>query len=357
MKSRFYMYGMAVAFPALMAGMPAKAATPDSTKSTLADVRLGARDGSVTRVVLDLKGGDAPFTYSVSPDGMTLTVSVDAKAGKTAVPHHGSGLVRAVESAKTGKTAQISIATAAPVSVISTGKLAPSGEYRFHRIYLDIGPSTGAPAPMAPPRPVMTAAESVASPAAIPLAPEEHQPEMAHAEMGHGGMMMEQHEEHGGHEGGHHEHEEHEEPAVTIKLGGSFERSVSDYTNSGGPTAALETGLLHDALEMELGSTALLKDGHTTWKTGLIFKKPFEITENMEFELGAGPLWFHRAYDIDEEEAQRDSAGVEGVAELVFWPGSHRSLGMYVETGYSYDFGKGHEKAAGAGAGILIPLP
>ena len=349
MKSRFYSCGMAAAIPALMACMPAAAATPD-----LADVRLGARGGEVTRVVLDLKGGDAPFTYSVSPDGMTLTVSVDAKASKPSVPHHGSGLVRAVESAKTGKAVQVSIATAAPISVLSTGKLAPSGEYRFHRIYLDIGPSNGAPMAAHEHQPVMASAESVTSPSAIPLAPEEHQAEMAHAEAGHGETTMEQHEEHGGHEM--HGEEHHPEPVVTIKVGGSFERSVSDYTNSGGPTAALETGLLHDALEMELGSTALLMEGHTTWKTGLILKKPFEITENMEFELGAGPLWFHRAYDLGDEEGQRDSAGVEGVAEMVFWPGAHRSLGFYVETGYSYDFGKGHEKAAGAGAGLLIPL-
>jgi len=358
MKTRFHARALTLAVPVMLAGASAAAATPD-----LKDVRFGAREGSGTRIVLDLKGGDAPFSYSLSPDGMTLTVTLHAHVAKSALPHHGTGLVRAVESASAGKGAtRISIATAAPVSVISTGKLAPNGEYRFHRIYLDIGPSSGeAPAPAAPHehRPVMAAAESVTSLSAIPLGPEEHQPalEMAHGEAGH--AEMGEHEgaaEHHGHEA--HGEEHHEEPAVIIKVGGSFERSVSDYTNSGGPTAALETGLLHDALEMELGSTALFKDGHTTWKTGLILKKPIELTETMEFELGAGPLWFHRAYTIgDDEAAQTDSAGVEGVAELVYWPGHHRSLGFYVETGYSYDFGKGHEKAAGAGAGVLVPLP
>jgi len=343
MKTRFQGHAFALAVPALLAGTWAQAATPD-----LADVRLGGRDDGATRVVLDLKGGDAPFSYSLSPDGMTVTVTVSARHSKPSLPHRGMGLVRAVEPASGGKgMVRISIATAAPVSVIATGKLAPHGEYRFHRIYLDLGPSGAAPAPEHPP--AMAAAESVSPPAAVPMPPEEHQPEMAHAEH-HEAEHNEAHAE------GHHE-EEHEEPAVTIKLGGSFERSVSDYTNSGGPTAALETGLLHDALEMELGTTALLKDGHTTWKTGLIFKKPFEVTENVEFELGAGPLWFHRGYNLEDEEAQKDSAGVEGVAELVFWPGEHRSLGVYVETGYSYDFGKGHEKAAGAGAGVLVPLP
>ncbi|GEM_PF-1117423 len=341
MKSRIHGRSLALAVPVIAAGVTAQAGTPD-----LADVRLGERDSTITRIVLDLKGGEAPFSYSLSPDGMTVTVTLKARASKTAVPHHGTGLVRAVESAPGKSTAQISIATAAPVSVIGSGKLAPNGEYRFHRIYLDLGPSGGAPAPQA-----VMAAEAVTAPGAVPLPAEE--PHADHAE-----MAAEHHAEHADHEGhgeGHGE-EHHAEPVVTIKLGGSFERSVSDYTNSGGPTAALETGLLHDALELELGTTALLKDSHTTWKTGLILKKPFELTENLEFQLGAGPLWFHRAYRV-EDESQTDSAGVEGVAEMVMWPTEHHSLGLYLETGYSYDFGKGHEKAAGAGAGVLIPLP
>lgn len=335
MKSRFQ--GCALAVPALLAGVAAQAATPD-----LADVRLGDRDGGNTRIVLDLKGGDAPFTYSLSPDGMTVTVTLSAHGIRPALPRHGVGLVRAVEPAPAGKDAvRISIATSAPVAVVATGKLAPQGEYRFHRIYLDLGPSGAMPEP----RPAMAAAEPVSTPAAVPMAPEPHPPGMAAAETGH--AEPHEHETHG---------EEHrEEPAAIVKLGGTFERSVSDYSNSGGPTAALETGLLHGALETELGTTALLKSGNTTWKSGLILKKPVELSENVEFELGAGPLWFHRSYH--DEETQTDSAGIEGVAELVFWPGEHRSLGMYVETGYSYDFGKGHEKAAGAGAGVLVPLP
>jgi len=336
MKIRLYRQSVALAVPAMLAGFAAHGATPD-----LADVRLGEQGKTITRVVLDLKGGDAPFSYSLSPDGMTVTVTLKARASRPSVPRHGTGLVRAVESARGKTSSQISIATAAPVSVVGSGKLAPNGTYRFHRIYLDLGPSGETQ------HPVM-AAEAVTTPAAVPLPAEEPHAEMAHAEE-HG------HEGHEGHGEGHHGEEHHAEPVVTIKVGGSFERSVSDYSNSGGPTAALETGLLHDALELELGTTALFKDSHTTWKTGLILKKPIELTENLEFQLGAGPLWFHRAYEADD--VQRDSAGVEGVAEMVFWPGEHHKFGFYVETGYSYDFGKGHEKAAGAGAGVLVPLP
>ena len=83
----------------------------------------------------------------------------------------------------------------------------------------------------------------------------------------------------------------------------------------------------------------------------------FELTEAVEFELGLGPIWLHRDKVGEDEDVKADSVGGEAVAELVFWPFAHKSLGFYVESGYSYDFGKGHEKAAGGGAGLLFNIP
>jgi hypothetical protein len=314
-----------------LAGIAASAAAPG-----LADVRLGARDGAVTRVVLDLRGG-APFSYEVSGDGLTLTVALHAGSASPALPRRGVGLVRAVSAAPDAEGTRISIAAQAPVTVVQTGVLPPEGAYRFHRIYFDLGPAAAQPPAAAP----------------VPAPVAESHPVMAAAEPPHG----ESHEVHEAHETREAHEAHHPEPLVTIKLGGTFERSVSDYTNSYGPTAGLQTGLFHDALEMELGTTALLRDGHANWKTGLIFKKPIEVSESVELAAGAGPLWFHRSHLGEDPEVAKDSAGVEGVVEMVFWPGEHRSLGFYAETGYSYDFGKGHEKAAGAGAGVLVPLP
>jgi len=249
-------------------------------------------------------------------------------------------LVRAVEAAPVTNGTRISIAASTPISVVQTGILGPERGYRFHRIYFDLGPATSAPAtpgpmPIPESHPAVVAA---ASASVTETTPEQASP----ASEGHEGHEMRE--------------SQSEESALTIKVGGVFERSVSDYSNSYGPTAALQTGMLfHDALEMELGTTALLKDSRTTWKTGLIFKKPIELSENTELAFGAGPIWLHRSH-LDDDAAA-DSAGAEGVLEMVVWPGEHHSLGFYAETGYSYDFGKGHEKAAGAGAGVLVPLP
>jgi len=344
MKKRSHAAGLTLGVLGVLAGGAAQAATPD-----LVDVRLGAREGAVTRVVLDLRGGDAPFTYSLSEDGRTISIVLKAKGHAPALPHPEMGLVRGVAAAAQRDGTHISISAATPVSVITTGKLAPEGGYRFHRIYLDLSPSTQSPAAI--PMPERHPVESVSAESSHP---EMTQTEAPHAEMAE--PPSEAHHDHGTSQEGHGEALPEREPVVTIKIGGSFERSVSDYTNSGGPTAALETGLLHDALEMELGTTPLFRDGQTTWKSGLILKKSIELSENLEFELGGGPIWLHRTNRADDE-TPTDSAGVEGVLELVYWLGEHHSLGFYGETGYSYDFGKGHEKAAGAGAGMLIPLP
>ena len=343
MKERTIRCGLALAGLALLAGLGMRAAAAD-----LADVRLGTHDGAVTRVVLDLRGGGAGFSYSLSDDGLILTVALRADAKAPALPRRRAGLVHAVTAAPITNGTRIDISATAPVSIVQTGVLEPEGGYRFHRIYFDLGPATAAPTP-ATPAPMIESHPAVAAAAAasvVEAAPEAHE-------------SVERHEAHEAHET-HETHEDHlAEPVVTVKLGGSFERSVSDYSNNYGPTAALQAGMFHDALELELGTTALMKDGlHTaSWKTGLIVKKPIELSENAEFAFGAGPIWLHRPHLGEEEEAAADSAGVEGVLEMVFWPGGHHALGFYAETGYSYDFGKGHEKAAGAGAGVLVPLP
>lgn len=309
----------------------------------LAGVRLGAHD-SQTRVVLDVTAAEPNVSYSLSPDGMILEIKLKSRPGKPAIPARHAGLVRDVSTIDAGGTTDIVVATGAPVALVGTGTLKPSGAYRHHRIYFDLAASSAPPAPVPAPvlaarteTPVAARSEPVTMAAAEAEAP--HGPAEAHRQAGHVG-----------------EHEE-TEPLLTVKIGGAAERSLKDYTTSAGPTFGLETGLFHDALEVELNSTPLMQGGKTTWKSGLILKKPFELSESVEFELGLGPIWLHRGKLEEDEEVQADSLGGEAVAELVFWPFAHKSLGFYVEGGYSYDFGKGHEKAAGGGAGLLISIP
>ena len=327
------------------AAMLAALIAAPSSAAELADVRLGVHEGAMTRVVLDLRGGGAGFSYSLSDDGLTLIVALRAEGSGAKLPRRKAGLVESVTASPVTNGTRLAITSDAPISIVQNGVLEPEGSYHFYRIYFDLGPASAPPpAPVMASMPMPAAAPDPSAPVAATTTVSETMLDSPH------GTPAEEREER---EEGH----ERSEPVVTVKLGGVFERSVSDYTNAGGPTAALQAGMFHDALELELGTTALIHDGHTTWKTGLLFKKPIDLSEKVEFALGAGPIWLHRPHLEEDSEAAADSAGVEGVLEMVFWPGEHHALGFYAETGYSYDFGHGHDKAAGAGAGILIPLP
>ena len=119
-----------------------------------------------------------------------------------------------------------------------------------------------------------------------------------------------------------------------------------------GPTAALDIPVIADWLEIEAGVTALLSNSHTEWETGLLFKKPYTLSESVEFEIGVGPAWLHTT----NASRAGDSLGAEAALEFQIWPWADRRLGWYVEPSYGYDFGRGHERSLGLTMGLLIPI-
>ena len=56
-----------------------------------------------------------------------------------------------------------------------------------------------------------------------------------------------------------------------------------------GPTVAVEVTPLKNWLEIEAGVTPLFSNGHTELDTDLLFKKPFTLSNAVEFMLGVGP--------------------------------------------------------------------
>jgi hypothetical protein len=243
-----------------------------------------------------------------------------------------------------GAAIHVTIVTMSPVRIAAQGTLAPNASYRYHRIYLDLAAAT----------PVMARTQMESAPPKEMAVPEGHVQE--HTAATHESAARMEPGEHADHadQAEHGEHAEHSEhPLVTAKLGGAGEWSRKGGEASAGPTIALQKAVFGDRLEIEAGTTPLFKDGHATWKSGLIVKKPFELSEHVEAELGAGPLWLHKT----APDEKSDSAGAEAVAEMVYWPGEHHRFGWYLEGGYAYDFGKGHEQSGGVGAGILIGIP
>jgi hypothetical protein len=69
--------------------------------------------------------------------------------------------------------------------------------------------------------------------------------------------------------------------------------------------------------------------------------------------LGVGPEWIHtKAYGVT-----MNSVGGEVVLDFMFWPCSKRRFGWFLEPGYDYSFGRGHERSIGISGGLLIAIP
>ena len=145
-----------------------------------------------------------------------------------------------------------------------------------------------------------------------------------------------------------------EPAAAVVELGGTASQSLTGGGSSFGPTLALEVTPIDDRLELEAGVTALFRQHSTEWSADLLFKKPWTLSKKAEFMVGIGPEWIHAR----QFSTTTNSIGGEAAADFVYWPSraKHR-FGWYVEPGYEYSFGRGHEQSLGINGGLLIAIP
>ena len=143
------------------------------------------------------------------------------------------------------------------------------------------------------------------------------------------------------------------EPVAVIELGAAANRSLTEGQSSFGPTVAVEATPIENWLELEAGITPLFRRHSTEWSIDLLFKKPWTLSDKMEFMLGVGPEWIHtNAYGI-----KMNSAAAEVAPDFMFWPSRKHRLGWYLEPSYEYKFGPGHEHSLGITGGLLIGIP
>ena len=145
-----------------------------------------------------------------------------------------------------------------------------------------------------------------------------------------------------------------EEPAAVVELGGAAAHGLTGEGASFGPTVAVEVTPIENLLELEAGVTALFRRHSTEWSADLLFKKPWTLSKTAELMVGIGPEWIHAR----QLAMTTNSLGGEAVVDFMYWPssGKHR-FGWYVEPGYEYKFGPGHEQSLGVNAGLLIAIP
>jgi hypothetical protein len=142
------------------------------------------------------------------------------------------------------------------------------------------------------------------------------------------------------------------EPFAVLELGAAGEWGLNGDGSSFGPTAAIEFTAIKNWLAIEPGVTTLFSRGQTEWDTGFVFRKPFDLSPAVEFEPGIGPVWIHTVGN----GRTTDSIGVDASAHFEIWPTPDRKYGWFLEPGYTYSFGSGHEQSFGVSAGLLIPI-
>jgi hypothetical protein len=142
------------------------------------------------------------------------------------------------------------------------------------------------------------------------------------------------------------------EPAAIVEIGGAGSWSLNGAAASFGPAVAVEVTPIENWLELEAGVTPTFGRHSTEWGTDLLFKKPWTLSNKAEFMFGVGPEWIHSR----ENRVTTNSLGGEAVLDFMFWPSVKRRFGWYLEPGYEYNFGRGHERSIGITAGLLISI-
>jgi hypothetical protein len=143
------------------------------------------------------------------------------------------------------------------------------------------------------------------------------------------------------------------EPVAVVEIGGAGDWSVNEGGSSFGPTVAVEVTPIENWLELEAGVTSLFARHSTEWDVDLLFKKPWTLSKKAEFMVGVGPEWVHTT----KYSAAPNSLSGEAVLDFMFWPSAKHRFGWYLEPGYEYNFGSGHEQSLGISGGLLIAIP
>jgi hypothetical protein len=142
------------------------------------------------------------------------------------------------------------------------------------------------------------------------------------------------------------------DPAAVVEIGAAGAQSLKGEGSSFGPTIAVEVTPVENWLELEGGVTPLFSHGGTEWSMDLLFKKPWTLSDKVEFMAGVGPEWVHTT----SHGQTTDSVAGEAALDFMFWPSAKHRVGWYLEPSYDYGFGRGHEQSLGVNVGLIVAI-
>ena len=147
-------------------------------------------------------------------------------------------------------------------------------------------------------------------------------------------------------------HAHEPEPTAIIELGGAGQWGLKGGA-SYGPNFGAEITPIPEILELEADVTPFFSHGQIEWDSDFLFKKPFDLSDSLEFMAGVGPEWERML-----SRGRTDNAvGGEAALDFMYWPTPDHRFGWYLEPTYNYSFGTGHEQSLSLSAGLLIPIP
>jgi hypothetical protein len=142
------------------------------------------------------------------------------------------------------------------------------------------------------------------------------------------------------------------DPVAVVEVGGATNWNVAGGAAAFGADFAVEVTPIENWLELEAGTSPTFTHNSTEWDTDFLLKKPWTLSTTSEFMCGLGPEWIR----IRQAGKTTNSIGGEVIGDFMFWPGGKHRFGWYVEPGFDYDFGRGHQKSLGMTFGLLIGI-
>jgi len=145
------------------------------------------------------------------------------------------------------------------------------------------------------------------------------------------------------------EKSEDDRPLILL-VGPAVEKNTVDGSKAYGTSLAFEFTAIEHYLEIEVGSQYLSSSNPKELGAQIIFKKPFELGQNVELGLGLGPALWRKTSSPDNSL----QSGVVFVADFMFW--TTKKVGWYISPSYTFGTSSGGDKSAGVSIGLLFSM-